>query len=373
MKILALNWQDLTNPLAGGAEVHLEELLRRIARKGHEITLFCSGYDSSLPEEVIDGIRIIRRGNRYNFNLIAPFGLRKLIKRERYDILVEDINKIPFYTPLFLNLPTLVVIPHLFATTVFKEINFLLGLYIYFFEKPMVSVYKGREFNVISESTAEDIAVRGIPRSDISVIHCGIDNQLYSFDPTVEKYEKPTALYLGRLKKYKSIDHLILAFRKVLREIPEAELKIVGSGDYLPMLKKLAGKLGIRDKVDFAGYVSNEQKVEMLRRSHVSVYPSLKEGWGLTNIEANACGTMVIAANSPGLKDSVVHGQTGWLYDYGNIDQLAGRIIQSLTDDQTRHRLEKGGMEWIRKFNWDTAADRFLEILQRIARRESNA
>jgi glycosyltransferase involved in cell wall biosynthesis len=367
MKILALNWQDLSNPMAGGAEVHLEELLRRIAAKGHDITLFCSGYDSSLPEETVEGIKIIRHGNRYNFNLVAPFKLRKLVKENKFDVMVEDINKIPFYTPLYLKIPTLVVIPHLFATTVFKEINFLLGTYIFLAERPLVPVYKGRKFNVISESTAEDIIDRGVPREDVSVVHCGIDNETYNFNPKLPKFEKPTILYLGRIKKYKSIDDLINAFGIVLCKIPEARLKIVGNGDYLPQLKSLAGRLKIRDKVDFPGFVSSQEKVDLMRRSHVAVYPSLKEGWGLTNIEANACGTAVVAANSPGLRDSVVNNETGLLYQYGNVSDLGEKIISLLTDEQTRARLDKGGLEWARKFNWDDASEKFFKILAQVA------
>ena len=144
MNILALNWNDLKNPFAGGAEVHLEELLRRLVRYGHQVTLFCSGWDGCPPQETIEGVKIIRRGNRYNFNLIAPLHLRRLARENQFDLLVEDINKIPFYTPLYLDLKTLVVIPHLFATTVFQEINFVLGTYIYLAEKPLMSVYKGR-------------------------------------------------------------------------------------------------------------------------------------------------------------------------------------------------------------------------------------
>ena len=210
MNILALNWQDLSNPQAGGAEVHLEELLRRIVVMGHKVTLFCSGYRGARDEEEIEGIRIIRRGNRYNFNLIAPFHLRKIVRAEKFDVLIEDINKIPFYTPFYLNLKTLVVVPHLFSTSVFKEINFLLGLYIYLSEQPLVRVYRGRKFNVISESTADDMVRKGIPREDISVVHCGIDSTVYSKDDSVGKYDKPTVLYLGRIKKYKSVDHLLL-------------------------------------------------------------------------------------------------------------------------------------------------------------------
>ena len=366
MRILALNWQDLTNPQAGGAEVHLEELLRRLVRMGNEVTLLCSAYEGSKPEEVIEGVRIIRRGKRYNFNLIVPFELRRIVKESQFDILIEDINKIPFYTPLYLKIPTLVVVPHLFSTSVFKEINFILGLYIYFAERPLVPVYKGLPFNVISESTADDMSHRGIPRRHITVVHCGIDEATYSYDPSVSKFEKPTILYLGRIKKYKSIDHLLIAFQSLLQDVPEAELKIVGNGDYLPALKTLAGSLKISEKVEFTGFVSSERKVDFLRRSHLSVYPSMKEGWGLTNIEANACGTTVVATNAPGLRDSVLNNQTGFLYQYGNTAELKDRIIQIICDSFLRLRLENGGREWAKKFNWDYAASQFLQVLQKV-------
>jgi len=366
MKILALNWNDLKNPFAGGAEVHLEELLRRLVQYGHEITLFCSGYKGCQPEETIEGVRIIRRGSRYNFNLIAPFHLRKLVRENHFDILVEDINKIPFYTPLYLKLKTLVVVPHLFATTVFQEINFVLGTYIYLAEKPLVRVYDGTPFNVISESTADDIAKRGIPREDISVIHCGIDRQVYAHDPEVPKYEQPTILYLGRIKKYKSIQHLIRALSLVQREVPNARLMVVGNGDYLGELKSLTRSLGLSAAVEFPGFVSQQNKVERMRRAHVSVLPSLKEGWGLTNIEANAVGTAVVAANVPGLKDSVQDGQTGFLYNYGDIAELARKIVMILTDNNLRVQLEKGGLQWAERFNWDRAAKKFEALLETI-------
>ncbi len=366
MRILALNWNDLSNPYAGGAEVHLEELLRRLVGYGHEVTLFCSGYGGCLLEETIEGIRIVRRGNRYNFNLIAPFHLRKLARESRFDILVEDINKIPFYTPLYLKLNTLVVVPHLFATTVFREINFILGTYIYLAERPLVLVYRGMPFNVISESTADDIADRGIPREDISVIHCGINRQVYAHDPGVLKYEQPTVLYLGRIKKYKSIQHLVRAFALVKKEAPNARLMVVGNGDYLGKLKYLTSSLGLTADVEFPGFVSLENKVERMRRAHVAVLPSLKEGWGLTNIEANAVGTPVIAADVPGLKDSVQDGQTGFLYPYGDISELARKIVTVLSDRNLRARLEQGGLQWADRFNWDRAAKKFEALLETI-------
>jgi len=363
MNILALNWNDLKNPFAGGAEVHLEELLRRLVTYGHTVTLFCSGWRDCTPEEIIKGVRIIRRGNRYNFNLIAPGHLRRLARKERFDILIEDINKIPFYTPLYLDMKRLIVIPHLFATTVFRETNFVLGSYIYLAERPMVPIYRKHKFNVISESTADDMTDRGVPRENISIVHCGIDRDLYSHDPEVVKYDRPTILYLGRIKKYKSVQHLIRALVLVREQVSDARLMVVGSGDYTDNLKSLADSLGVAADVEFPGFVSQQEKVDRMRRSHVAVLPSPKEGWGLTNIESSSVGTAVVAADSPGLRDSVSNGVSGFLYPYGDVEALAEKLITVLKNEDVRRKLEQGGLEWARHFDWDDAARKFEKIL----------
>jgi len=364
---LALNWQDLKNPQSGGAEVHLEELLRRIAAKGHSVTLFCSNYPGGAEEETIEGVRIIRAGSRFTFNWIAPSHIRRLIRSGSYDLFLEDINKIPFYTPLYQDLPTLVIVPHLFSTTVFSEINFVLGSYIYLWEIPLTRVYGRKKFCVISDSTKSDMVKRGIPAENIKVIHCGIDAELYNNDRGYAKFDHPSVLYLGRIKKYKSVQDLIEAFTLIRKKVSHARLRVVGSGDYLPHLKALAEKLGLSESVDFPGFVSREDKVALLCRSHVAVYPSLKEGWGLTNIEANSCGTTVVAANTAGLRDSVNDGVSGLLYEYGNIGELAEKVTSVLTDDELRNKLEAGGLKWAAQFNWDHAADEFLALCHEVA------
>ena len=371
MNLLAINWNDLKNPFAGGAEVHLEELLRRQVKFGHTVTLLCSGWAECLPEETVEGIRIIRCGNRYNFNLVAPRYLRRLAREERFDLLIEDINKIPFYTPLYLKMNRLVVIPHLFATTVFHEVNPVLATYVYLGEAPLVSVYKGNHFNVISESTAEEMIARGIPREDVSIIHCGIDRQRYAYDAAVAKYDQPTILYLGRIKKYKSIQHLIAALPLVRKTVPEARLMVVGDGDYVAPLRQQAEALGLSAHVEFPGFVPSDDKVDRMRRSQVAVLPSLKEGWGLTNIEANSVGTAVVAANVPGLRDSVRDGVSGFLYEYGNIEELAAKIVRILQDRALREQLEQGARAWAETFNWDSAARKFEELALRIAGRQA--
>jgi glycosyltransferase involved in cell wall biosynthesis len=366
MRILALNWQDLKNPLAGGAEVHLEEILKRLVQYGHQVDLLCSNFPGGSRNDDTDGINIIRRGSRSDFNWVAPFVMKKLLKTNHYDVVIEDINKIPFYSPLYQKLPTLVVIPHLFANTIFQEINFVLGTYIFLAEKPVPFVYRKHRFMVISNSTADEVAARGIPRENIDVVECGIDKEVYRFDPSIPKFDHHTLLYVGRLKKYKNIETPINALPLIRQSVPDSKLVIIGSGDHRPNLERLVHSLELDDAVEFKGFVSQADKVAYLRRSHISVYPSLKEGWGLTNIEANACGTAVLASRVPGLQDSVEEGGSGLLFEFGNTEEFASLAVKMLIDDNYRKGLEMGGLRWAANFSWDKTARATEEILKRI-------
>lgn len=369
MRLLAVNWQDPKNPQAGGAEVHLWENLKRFVEAGHEVTLVCSQFDGGSPQETYDGINVIRKGGRLYFNFVAPSMVRKELTRKKYDIILEDINKIPFYTPLYTDIPVLIIIPHLFATTVFREINFVLGSYIYLAEQPIRVLLRKYPYCVISESTKQDLIKRGMSPENIDVVECGIDHEVYRPDPGVSKYERPTALYLGRVKKYKGVQHILNAWPKVITKHPDAQLQVVGSGDYLDNLKSLASSLGISDSVEFPGFVTEESKVERLRKTHCTVYPSLKEGWGLTNIEANACGTLAIAADSPGLRDSVSDGVSGLLFPYGDTRKLADTICGVFGDSTYRESLEKGALEWAARFNWDFSAERMLSVIEEVVKK----
>ncbi len=366
MRILALNWQDLKNPQAGGAEIHLEEILKRLVRSGHQVDLLCSNFPGGSKTDVTSGIKINRCGSRYNFNWIAPFALRKLIKANKYDVVIEDINKIPFYTPVYQKLPTLVVVPHLFANTIFQEINFLLGAYIYLAEKPVARVYRNNRFMVISNSTGAELAKRGILQENIHVVECGVDKEVYRFDPEVLKFEVPTLLYVGRLKKYKSVETVIQALPGIRNSVPATRLIVVGAGDHRSVLEHRVSTLGLQNAVEFKGYIPETEKVSYLRRSHISIYPSLKEGWGLTNIESNACGTAVIAARVPGLIDSIDEGRSGLLFEHGNVDQFSDLAIKLLTDEAYRRALEMGGLRWAANFSWDKTASDTEEILKKI-------
>ena len=366
MKILLVNWMDMANPMAGGAEVHLNEIFRRFVQRGDEVTLVSSGFKGCSGYDEYEGIRVIRTGTRETFNFNAPLVLRKLDRKENFDLIVEDINKVPLFTPLYIKKPILVIIPHLFGTSVFHETNPLLASYVYCMELPIPYVYRNAMFEVISESTAEDIKKRGIKNQFIRVVYCGMDHETYNVDNALSKFDRKTILYVGRIKRYKSVDVIIRSLPGIVMKIPNARLVIVGSGDNLPGLKSLAEKLGVSDSVIFTGFISMEEKVDWMRRSHVVVNPSPKEGWGLTNIEANACGTSAVASDADGLRDSVNDGETGLLFPYGNHKILAEQVVRILSDDELRERLTKNAVAWARNFTWDECALKTMEIVEDI-------
>jgi glycosyltransferase involved in cell wall biosynthesis len=165
---------------------------------------------------------------------------------------------------------------------------------------------------------------------------------------------------------------MLQAMSKLIGEFPTLTAHIVGSGGDEKRLRKIAEQLGINDRVTFHGFMTLESKIDNVRRSWVVVCPSIKEGWGLTNIEANACGTPVICADVPGLRDSARHDQTGLLYPYGDILALTERIRRMIDNSDLRHRLVRGALEWAGRFSWDRAADETEALLEQIVSGDRN-
>ncbi|MFP4369954.1 MAG: glycosyltransferase family 4 protein [Candidatus Kapaibacterium sp.] len=365
LKILVINWQDINNPSGGGAEVHLHEIFSRIAKMGHRVDLFCCEVDGMPQRETVDGINIIRKGSRNLFNYYVPIWYKKYFSKENYDIIIDDINKIPFYTPLYVKEPVLAISHHFFGKSIFREAGFIPGSYVYISEKLIDLIYKKTPFAVVSRSTLNEFLDRGFSRKYFEIVQNAIHKD--DFPMAVgDKYEAPTVSYFGRLKKYKSVDHLFHAFASIEKEIPGARLEILGKGDFRPYLEELTGRLGIERSTLFHGFVSEEDKKKLLSKAWCVVNTSMKEGWGITNIEANACGTPVISANVPGLKDSVKPGKSGLLYQYGNIEELAAQIKDVLLNKKLRHQLNDGAVKWASEFSWDDSAEKMLSLIESI-------
>ncbi len=365
MKILIFNWQDKKNPLSGGAEVHLHEIFSRVAKSGHEVTLFCSSFKGAKKEEFIEGIHVIREGGRYLFNFRVFYKYFTKFRHEKFDVVIDDMNKIPFFTPLFVREPLYFIVHHIFNKSIFLEVPWPIAFYVYLMEKLGLFIGRWKKIRVIvvSPSTKKELIQKGFEADNIKIIYNCVDHNQYQPDET-KRNITPLIGYVGRIKKYKSIEHLIRAFAGLVRDNYNAELIIVGDGDNRLSLENLSKELGIAKNIGFTGFVDETTKVALIQKMWFEVNTSSKEGWGLTVIEANACKTPVIASNVPGLRDSVRDGETGILYEYGNINELTEKIKFLLDDSDLLTKLSNNAYAWSQKFKWENAAKDMIDILE---------
>ncbi len=263
-------------------------------------------------------------------------------------------------------LPFCAIVPHLFGTTAFAEAAWPVAALVWAAERPLPWAYRRAGFHAISESTRDDLIARGVRPERIRVIHPGVDSRRFTPGPPGRRSAQPSFLYVGRLKRYKGIAFAIQALALARRQRPDLRFEIAGTGDHRPELEQLASSLGLSRAVAFHGFVSEERKIDLMRSAWANIFPSPKEGWGITVIEAAACGTPSLASNSPGLRDSVCHGETGFLVPHGDIAALAARMIEVADSSNLVGRLGHRARQFAEGLTWDRTARATEQHLQEI-------
>ena len=162
---------------------------------------------------------------------------------------------------------------------------------------------------------------------------------------------------------YKSVDVFIKSAKQIFKAEPDAQIIIAGDGEERGKLEELTDKLGLNKKIKFLGKISEKEKIKLYQKAWVAVNPSMKEGWGITTIEANACGTPVVASDVPGLRDSVKNPATGFLVEYGNSRALSQKILKVIKDEELRQDMEKKSVKWAKNFEWNVSAKRTLSLI----------
>lgn len=361
LRILIFNWRDTKHVWAGGAELYLHELAKRWVAAGNKVTLFSGNDRKSTRRDVIDGVEIIRRGGFYLVYFWA-FLYYIFRFRGRYDIIIDSENGLPFFTPLYAKERVYLLIHHVHQGVFRKSLNPILYSIANFLEiRLMPFVYRKAAVFTVSPSSRKSIMEKSITKKEPEVIYNGVDVKY--FRPG-RKSPTPTVLYLGRIKTYKSLDVLILSAKKILTELPTAVFVIAGEGDVRESLMKMTEEQGLSKNFRFQGRVSEREKLKLYQRAWLLVNPSMVEGWGITTIEANACGTPVVASRVSGLVDSVSNPHTGFLVPYGDSDAFSQRILQLLTDHDLRKRMGLEAIRWSKKFDWKKSADECLGIFK---------
>lgn len=356
MRLLWLNWRDIKNPSAGGAEVFTHEVMKRLASKQYHLTLFTSEYPGCVLDESIDGIRVIRHGSKYSVYSKAKQYYGK--HESYYDIVIDEINTRPFLTPKFVKKRPILALFHQLAREFwFYETPFPLNyLGYYYLEKKWLSFYKEIPTVTVSNSSKKDLDDIGFQK--VFVVPEGLN--VKPLAELGQKADQPTIIFIGRMKKAKLPHHALQAFSIIKKEIPEAKMWMIGDGYMLNKLKDMH----IRD-VTFYGHITNELKYELMSKAHLALVPAVREGWGLVVTESNAMGTPVIAYDVPGLKDSVQNGHTGMLVEK-TPNSLAKASITLLRDKEQLAKLSHNALQYSRSFSWDNTADVFDKIIKSI-------
>jgi glycosyltransferase involved in cell wall biosynthesis len=367
LRVLVVNWQDWLHPCAGGAEVHLRQIFGRLAARGHTVTLIASGWPGAPQRVRLDGIDVHRVGSRRTFWWRAPVYCRQLLARTPYDVLVEDLNKLPLYAPRWAGRPVLLLAHHLFGAAAFQASTFPVAALTWLAERSIGPFYRGVRVQAVSWSTAREFLARSFRADEVRVVPNGVNLAYYTPDPSCGRTPEPQFAYVGRLRRYKRVDLLLRALARLTRSGVSARLIIAGTGTEEPALRRLARRLGVIAQIEFAGFISNAAKLELFRRSWAHLLTSAKEGWGLSVLEAGACGTPTIASNSPGLREAVVHGLTGMLVPHGDVVALADAMASIARDRALVERLGSGARWFAETFTWERAADATERNLRALA------
>jgi glycosyltransferase involved in cell wall biosynthesis len=356
VKILILNWKDLDHPNAGGAEVFTHEVAKRLARRGHGVTQFASLFDGAKPEAVRDNVRIVRRGGRLGVYRAAAEYWR-IEADGAFDVVIDEINTRPFSAPRFVTtVPVVGLIYQLAREAWMGETSFPINFVgRYLLEPVWLRQYRSVPTITISESTADDL--HGIGFEDVTIVPVGL-SEACSLGPG-SRSKEPCAsfIFVGRLARTKRPNDALTAFGIIRRQLPQSRMWIVGDGYLRAALERSAP-----EGVEVLGRVEEAAKLDLMARAHVLLIPSLREGWGLVVLEANAMGTPAVGYDVHGVRDAIRNETTGLLVqpNPGAMAEGALRILRERYDD-----MRGACLRWARTFDWEDTTETFLGVLER--------
>jgi len=373
MNILIFSWRGPGHPGAGGAEQVTHEHAKAWVNSGHDVTLFTSKHTKAKRKEMVDGVSIVRFGNEVFGVHIMAFLWYIFSRHKKYDLVVDHFHGIPFFTPLFVRVKKFAHI-HEITKEVWganpwpKPFNLIPEVIGNIFE-PLIFkyIYRKTPFLTGAKSTADDLANWGIPKNNITIIHHGVKLEDMPKKILIKNSMK-TATFLGVLTKDKGIFDSLKIFSEINRKDDSWQFWIIGRGEksIVDEIEKTAKEMDISKKIKFFGYVSDRRKFELLARSHVLVNPSMREGWGLVNIEANAVNTPVVAYDVAGNRDSIKDEKTGVLVEYGNYRTMAYEIVKLLNDNSRYSTMQKSAVKWSKRFTWEASTEKSLKYIESI-------
>jgi glycosyltransferase involved in cell wall biosynthesis len=352
--ILFVAWRDLANPRAGGSEVLVDRLADGMTARGDRVTLLCGGRTAARQYEVI------RSGGSYTQFLRAPLAYQRRLRD--CDLVVEVCNGMPFFAPLWSRRPMVCLVNHVHTELWGVRFPAPLAAVGRFTENVLMPrAHRKNLFLTISPSTEAALTEMGVDQGRIRQICNGVESP----QPLTPRSPEPMFLALGRLTDYKRIDLLLRLWERV-RQVVGGQLVIAGDGPERARIEALAGP-----GVVVTGRVSEEEKHRLLCSAWMLLHPAMIEGWGIVIAEAAIRGTPGIGFDVPGLRDSVIDGQTGLLVR--NEGQFASAWASLALDHRTREALGRAARERALRLHWSAAVDGFAQVADEAMARGGDA
>jgi glycosyltransferase involved in cell wall biosynthesis len=366
VKILWLTWKDSKHPQAGGAEVVSSELAKRLVKAGHEVTFVTSGYKNASHTDTIDGYSVIRVGGRFTVYWQAYRYIKKNLA-DWPDLVVEEINTIPFCTRFYLRDKPRLMFFHMLCREIwFYQLRLPLSVVGYALEPIYLRLLSAERAIAMSLSTKKDLIRHGFHPKKVAVISEGIELEPITHLEPSAKHSKPTIVSLGSIRPMKRTMDQIKAFELAKAEMPDLQMMIAGGagGNYGKKVLETIARSPYAADIKYLGRISAAEKLELLQRAHLITVTSVKEGWGLIVTEAASQGTPAAVYNVDGLRDSVQHGKTGSVCTENTPAQLAKNIVDLLSDTAQYRRLQQNAWEWSKQINFETSFKQFSEAVE---------
>jgi len=359
-RLLMLNWRDLWHPAAGGAEVITFRVLERLVQRGWDVEWFSAAYANGSADEVRDGISYVRRGSQVTTHLEA---YRHYRGTAGFDVVVDQINTLPFFAPLYFSCPAVAFFMQLAQGVWQYELGPVIGGAGSVLEHLYLRPYRYTPLITISKSSGQSLRAIGL-RGPMHIIEMAVDEEP---DPTIpEKSLLRDVVVVARLTPSKRIEHAIMAASIMAQRGWRGRLFIIGSGskaDYVASLRRLADRL-LPDRCEFVTSVkvgtTGNARTTLLRSCSVTWLTPGREGRVLVITEANCHGTPAVVYRVPGVVDSVKEGVTGLIAE-PTPESLAAKTLELFKGDYGR--FAQNALADAQQRSWDTTADGFERAL----------
>ncbi|QKQ99446.1 glycosyltransferase family 4 protein [Metallosphaera tengchongensis] len=346
MDLLFVNHRDIYHPHAGGAEEVLFHVTTRLS-KTNEVTWLTERVKGRSDEEEIDGVRVLRRGTRISLHLLS------LLEARRHEVVVDSVaHAVPFFSYL-VNERSVALVHHVHQDVLKFEVDPITRLAISSLEKNLKNY---SHVIAVSHATKRDLVKKiKVEEDKIKVIHNGVDHVKYR---PGKKSSSPLVLWVGRMKRYKNPLDSVEIFKRLNKK---AEMVVVGEGDLENEFRRAAEPLGVK----YLGRVSEQKKIELYQRAWVVLSTSFIEGWGMTIVEANACGTPALAYNVGSMPEIIKEGKNGFLIDYKDYVK-ASKTLEYMLEEDVMLSLSKSSLEESMNYDWDRTANEYETYLRSI-------